>query len=429
MEGKTNRLLALEGLRGIAAVAVVFYHCLLVFYPALFFGKDYYVDNVHRIHFENILAGSPFTVFLSGTFSVSIFFIISGFVLTIGFFQGGDQKIIKRLAAKRYPRLMLPALVSVLIVWLLLAFGLNVNKDHAQIITQSLWLQSNWHMLVPNLGNAISEGVVGIVTGSTALYYNAVLWTLSYELIGSVLVFAIALIFKESKYRWLIYLILFLFTYTTWYAGFIVGMILADLYSSKHFPFSTIKRTPLMVGGLVVGLFLGGYPSSLMDTKLTVYKSLSLGWLDKIQNQTFYLTVGAALVLIAVLTVAPLTRFFESKIMRTLGKYSFSLYLVHTSIIFVICTGLFMILVPTMGYNKAAILAIIGCIPAIALVTFFFEKYVDRPSVRISGIFANWLFGTPQASLVSDDPQIGFVAPRNSFVMFMQKSVQRLRRR
>ena len=78
-----------------------------------------------------------------------------------------------------------------------------------------------------------------------------------------------------------------------------------------------------------------------------------------------------------------------------LGKYTFSLYLVHKLVLFTVCTGLFVLIEPAIGYNKAAVVSILVSLPVIFLSTVLFERYIDAPSIRISGMFANWTLGLP----------------------------------
>ncbi len=396
MEGKTNRLFALEGLRGIAAIVVVVFHLCLIFYPAFFYGVGMYVPSLHHFHFEDNIFGNPLSVFMSGAFAVTVFFVISGFVLSIGFFRTHDQMVIRKLAAKRYIRLMLPVLASIGIVWIILSLGLDNPKEVTETMTHSQWLASIWN-LVPNLGDALSQGVWGVFSiGDVS--YNPVLWTMKYELIGSFLIFGISLLFKQSKHRWIIYILLIAGTYNSYYLGFVLGMLLADLYSEGRFPF-TETRKPTMIGVFLIGLLMGGYP--VVSSMGTFYASMRINWLTEAQNESFYLSLGAAFVVAGILTIPRLSRLFGSKLISKLGKYTFSLYLVHMAVIFTITTSLFVWLHGFLGYNKAALLAAIMSLPFIAIVAYWFERYVDAPSIRLSGIFSNWLLGLPQSEGVS----------------------------
>ncbi|WP_019915138.1 acyltransferase family protein [Paenibacillus sp. HW567] len=73
-----SKLLYLNGLRGVAALVVVFSHYTLSFFPALHTGNTSDVYN----SFELFVSGSPLNVFYNGSFAVFIFFILSGFVLS-----------------------------------------------------------------------------------------------------------------------------------------------------------------------------------------------------------------------------------------------------------------------------------------------------------------------------------------------------------
>lgn len=414
-EGKNRRLPELEGLRAVAAIVVVVFHALLMFYPAMFYGAEAY-RSVHHIHFEDNVYGQPFMGLLYGTFSVAIFFVLSGFVLSVGFFTTKNEQVIQKLAAKRYLRLMLPALASILLTWAILAFGLGAYKLHAQEVTQSDWLIGLWSF-VPNFGDALWQGVIGIFQGNVE--YNPVLWTMKYELIGSFIIFGSLMLFGKNKYRPVLYVLLALAFYRTWYFGFIIGMILADQYASGRFPFRATNKGLLMVA-LVFGVVLGGYMPGV-----GFYQYIHMNWLDDGQNQIFFITVGAALVVVCSLVLGWLRRIFASRFVSGLGKYTFSLYLVHKAVLFTVTAAAFTYSLHHFGfgYNKAALFAMGVSIPFVALATYLFEKYVDAPSIRLSGKFSYVVLGLPEKSA---DPD--FSAYSETSRNILQRGCQRAKR-
>lgn len=119
---------------------VVLTHFVFLFYPAMRSGEMHLAHN----RFEDNIYGTPLTLLLAGTLAVAIFFVLSGFVLSIGFFKTGDQNIVKKLATGRYLRLMLPAFASVLLALVLIKLGAHSLTSTAGEIANSTSLSQKW---------------------------------------------------------------------------------------------------------------------------------------------------------------------------------------------------------------------------------------------------------------------------------------------
>lgn len=385
---KSNRFMELEGLRGLAAIVVVVYHAMIMYYPGIAYGHNANLAPVQNMRFEDNLYGNPLNVFLSGGFAVAIFFVLSGFVLSIGFFQTGKQSIIQRLASKRYLRLMLPALMSTLFVFILVVLDLSINRQATINITHSGSLATDWNF-VPSFLEAMKQGTTSIFLQSGGSY-NAVLWTMYYEFIGSFIVFITLLVFGLSRYRWIIYIGLLWMTLGMWFFGIILGMVLADIYAHRSQIFLTGRRiwAWFALGG---GLLLGGYP--ILSTKGTFYEPFTISRYTEDQNAALYMSLGAVLVVVAVLGLSPLSKLFRHPKISFLGRYTYSLYLTHTLVLYTLGTTLFVLLAHHFGLNKSAVFATIMCLPAIALVTWLFEKYIDAPSIRFANFFSDIVLG------------------------------------
>src|SRR4051812_33118012 len=93
----TQRIGALDGLRGLAAFGVVVSHLVAGFVPALYFGgaaAGAWQDEVSR---------SPLFVFYNGSFFVHIFFVMSGYVIAQS--VAHSRSPLALLTGKRYLRL------------------------------------------------------------------------------------------------------------------------------------------------------------------------------------------------------------------------------------------------------------------------------------------------------------------------------------
>ena len=386
-----ERFMELEGLRGVAAIAVVIYHALVIFYPAMFYGIGHPLAPVAHGQFESVVFGTPVGVLMSGVFAVSIFFVLSGFVLSIGFFQTRRIEIVQKLAIKRYLRLMLPALASIMIVFVLLSLHLHESKASTELITQSGASSTLWQF-EPNIFVALNQGLWQIFTTTLdARHYNPVLWTMQYEFIGSFLVFGFLLLFGTAKHRWITYIILVLVFMNTWYMGFVIGMIFADLYAHKReLATRYLNKKVQLIGWVFLagGLIIGGYP--LVDPQGGFYNLLYIKSIPVGANLINYTILGASMVVFSVLTVPRLSIFFKNPKVSRLGKYTYSLYLTHLPILFVVSTSIFVVLVRVVEYKLATVGAISMTVPIIAVCAWLFEKYVDAPSIRLSGRFYQW---------------------------------------
>lgn len=390
-----HRFMELEGLRGMAAIIVVVFHALLLFYPGMMYGISSYGSTyTPNMPLEKFWYGNPLGGLLSGTFAVSIFFVLSGFVLTVGFFQKKNPEIIKRLAAKRYIRLMLPALVSIMFAYALMKLGLSIGQGQTSAITHSVWLQGLWTM-PPHFLEAITQGLYGMFM-QVGASYNPVLWTISYELIGSFVVFAGALLFAQSKYRWIIYGVMLFWLWNTWLFGFALGMLMADMYVSRRNVLAAIRQ-PLLWPLLILGIFLGGYPPN--ETTGTLYAPLGISQLSMTQNQSFYTALGATLVVLCVILLPRLAGFFAHKRISILGRYTYSLYLVHMPLLLTVCTGIFVALHAHMGLHRASVISIVLYLVVVGIATYVFERFIDAPSTKLSGVVADIYFEKRSLSL------------------------------
>lgn len=149
---KAEKLLYLEGIRGIAAMVVVASHFVYAFYPQL---KGTVNSGAEITSFVALIGMTPIGIFHEGRFAVRLFFVLSGVVLSLSFFRTGDREKAVSGAVRRYFRLTIPILAAVLVAYLLHRSGLFFNGRVAAS-TSNEWLLP-FYEFVPSVALLLRE--------------------------------------------------------------------------------------------------------------------------------------------------------------------------------------------------------------------------------------------------------------------------------
>ncbi len=155
-----------------------------------------------------LAARTPFRVVWEAQWAVSLFFVLSGFVLTLAYFRSGRQATMSSAAVRRYFRLMIPAAASILFAYVLLKCGWMYNRTAVASMDGAApsahWWLNVFYNFKPSFRVALKDCFWTTFFGNGSLY-NQNLWTMPVELQGSFLVYTFALLFGKLRNRWLIY--------------------------------------------------------------------------------------------------------------------------------------------------------------------------------------------------------------------------------
>jgi peptidoglycan/LPS O-acetylase OafA/YrhL len=375
---KKHHFLYLDGLRGWASMVVVLYHFILAFYPALYSAQP------EESHFPNLIdctiATSPYSIFYNGHFCVCIFFCLSGFVLSYKYLKEGDPEVIISSAVKRYFRLLIPVLFSILLVFLLQKCSFFFHDAVADKTFSIRWLKGFWktdHTLKQMLDNAFIQ-----VFFNQDIAYNTVLWTMRTELLGSYLVFSLLALFSRLRHRFLIYgfiAVVFLKVFLFHYVGFLAGMIICDLYISKPKFLYWISKRGINGTLLAIGTFLGSCPSVITKKSIYAYFTLRGEYAPD-----FYHVAGSLFILTAFLGNRTIQNLFSSKWSLHLGRCSFSMYLLHVPVIGSIGCFLFLKTEGMGSYHQQVFFVFVVYLLVVLVSSYYMTKYVDKNGIRLS---------------------------------------------
>lgn len=352
-----NSTAYLDGLRGFAAFLVYFYHHISWFYgptDALLYGWGH--EGYHFIFQLPFLR----VFFTGGNAAVAIFFILSGYVLSLSPLRslrdGNPKKCYNSLisATVRRPfRLYIPPIGVGLAFALVLHLPFGLAPKMAWPTPESTlykelvrFVPETWHMVNPFERHGTKEHWY---------IYNPPSYTMAIEFVGSMAVFSLIAAFSTVSTRiraglFALACITFLTTGLWAMAMFMGGVLLAlnDLSGWDH---AFLEKKPLRVSRSVmhhIFFFTGWYllcqPSGIRDPKQSSeqpgFYILTEILTPRVYFQDEYWRWwnfwGALMLVYAVLRIQYLQTFFTTKPLKYLGRVCFALYLVHTPLLWTI---------------------------------------------------------------------------------------------
>jgi len=361
-----SRFRSLDGLRGLAAVVVIAYHATLInpTFAAIILQGVRSPDP-----FWNALVYSPLRIFVAGGPAVIVFFVLSGFVLTLQVRRAADWDW-SGYFPRRLVRLFLPAAGSVILAVIL---GLAVFRG-AQA-NPSAWVQSYTFV-----GFDYRKPLQALDLFDGNPDFNSPLWSLRWEVLFSLLLPVYVWIVAKGRVVTAIALAAVpVLVFIGWDSGdatlqylpcFFVGSALTVLLAPVESPRPTVMRWPRELAWIAIclaSLFL------LVLGSITARGLASAPHLASLANAT--VVIGAGGIVLVAARWRPAIRLLSTPLFAWLGRISFSLYLVHVPIL--IATGNVLAALPW-----PAVL-VIGVVIAFG-VGELFSRFIERPSHRLS---------------------------------------------
>lgn len=366
-----------DGLRGTAALCVAISHFITAYlptmmhktHPGLFRGNDN-----PSILFD-IFTFPLVSIFYNGHFAVLIFFVLSGYVLTLPYFS--NPSIYKTILLKRlwgrYFRLNIPIAAAIAISFVIYQLGFYQNIPAGKISGSSGWFDLFYQPGLTAL-MAIKEAVYSSITLGQSQFLPPV-WTLKVEFIGSLYVL-LFYILKPKNYLLLPIAIALILLHVVhressiyFFAIFFGSLISLARVNRKMKPYL-----------FFIGIYFGGFQ---FESVLYDYLPQILIW----ERKTFYNTLGAVFLTTSIVSGFG-EKFFTSRIIQFLGKISFSIYLLH----FIILCSISSFLYVALPQGEVFLMLNFLIYLSLCLISSrIFEVVVDHYSINISHQFASYV--------------------------------------
>lgn len=341
----------IDGIRGWAAFIVLIFHT---------FGE--------MLKYVSPVVQSPWlSPFFAGGVAVAVFFVLSGDALSSSFFAGGEPNAIDRLVVRRYFRLTIPVFLSCLITYLIMTTGLDYHKEAAVILKRPDWLGIFLNFNESLLG-FIRYSLIGVYTSHTKeLSYNPVLWTMSIEMAGSMIVFILCYVWKRlNDPEWVcaglaVILTLIGSSFGLFFAGMLFGAyrrkgLFENLLTQRNHQFLAFA---IVFSIIFISIFTSGMLESSVLRLVT--------------------PLIAVLLVFCFYSQKHFKSFFCNKLSRFLGEISFPLYLVHFQVLISLMSWLVIQDFTTRGVIDQNTMLVFGGISAfVSLLLAWGFRFIER---------------------------------------------------
>ncbi len=355
----SSRLVTLDSLRGIAALTVMIHHYLLTL-PAVYpYGQP------QASAFVKLLEFSPLHLLWAGYEAVLLFFVLSGFVLSLPPVHGATFHYVPFII-KRWTRIWLPYITVVTVAGLANLLVGHVHVDGTSVWFQDAWSGMSWIGYLQHL----------LLIGDLEPYqteFVPVVWSLQYEMLASLL-FPV-LLFLSRSVPWPLLMVgsavlnVIGHRYEQPLRGlefplmFLVGILLAR---HKDRLVSIVQGLPGVFRYLLLAVALGLYVCSWLGWR-SGRSPLETALLDS------GITLASALAIVIALSSRRASTLLTWRPVEWAGRISYSIYLTHTLVLLVVVHSLGRLL------PLGILLAL--CVPLTLIVSHFTYRWVEQPSI------------------------------------------------
>lgn len=355
----------LDSLRGLAALSVFLFHAF----------------NVFWIRDESstwaIISKTPLKILWGGHEAVILFFILSGFVLSLPYFSS-KQNNYPTFAIKRFFRIYIPYIFAVLFSILARIWFMNEGE-----------IAGVWNGEI-NLG-LITNHIFMIGTYNT-LAFDPVIWSLIHEFRIS-LIFPLLMYFMV-KYDWkkilTVGLVISIVSigFTSYYDErvdllsspiisfhyvlmFIVGAILAKHREDLVTKINSQKfKTHIFL--LLIGAFLYSYAINISANTIGYFVDVTIvefvaDWL---------ITIGGSIFILIAISSSKLFSFLNKRPLLHIGKLSYSFYLYHLPVLLIVYS--------LVGYSIPIWISIVTSLILSFIISQLGYHYIEQPSIILS---------------------------------------------
>lgn len=374
----TGRLLWIDGLKGLFSILVVFCHLACVFVPGLYNIKD------AKTAFEVFWVNSPLNVITNGNTAVQFFFFASGLLITRNVYIKSKKRERFKPLEKKYLSFLSVVAPAITFSFLLMSFGLMFHQQ-ALALDLKLTFVDKFNNFQPSFVKYLFEVLLGtFVKGSD--YVNP-LWTIRYELLGTIITYSLAYYVCNNRqrgfYTYAFACVALILTNVN-LCTFMFGAAVWDLVVNKDTTDDLLSKLVLYIerNNLIKLVFmLVGIYLACCNMQVTGVYSV-FGIISPFAS--VIRAIGVAICAFIICLCPNFQRIFSMKCLTELGNVSAYVYAFHWPIILSLGCGLFVVFYNKLNYNICVLIISISCVSISVIIAYLYK--------RISKIITHTLF-------------------------------------
>lgn len=301
MKDNFIRLNFLDSTRAIAALVVLVFHT-----------NTYILEKVFNANHSEFVLGNKIHyligIIFNGQNAVSYFFVLSGFVISLFYFQTQKQVIIKSYVIKRVFRIF-PLYLTIVLI----AYITNYKEVEVVVLIKEA-------LLIPNFHTLILPG-----------------WTMSIELFISLFIpFFIIFIYNLNQKQTIIFLTLVVLipsVFGAFVIHFILGIWLAFKYCKNELSSLGVGNKYVLFFALVM-FFLRPIIEPIKIIENNLIDLLGFVGMDIYRFYYFCSAISSFYFIAFLLKDFKLQKLLSNKMLVKLGQISYGIYLIHWLVIY-----------------------------------------------------------------------------------------------
>jgi peptidoglycan/LPS O-acetylase OafA/YrhL len=360
-----RRIVALDGLRGVAAIMVLLHHALLML-PVFADYEWYSKVPAHISTGKFLLLRTPLRLVWAGQERAIMFFVLSGFVLCLPWLSGKRQSY-GRFLLGRFCRIYPPYIAAMALAALASVFiGGHVLPNASVYFNELGWAHH------PDAGTLPS--ILLVLTNHHSDYINEAVWSLTWEVRVAIL-FPL-LMLPILRWRNMGAAQVYVFLLLLGQAGRHLLRAHPDFGqvfgNGCRYTGCFVLGTAIAMNRVKMGEWFARHHSAFGWLCLTL--GLGICWAPWPHFRDDIVAIGAALLIVAIIGTVSLRNWLAKDYWLWLGQRSYSLYLIHVPVVMVtviLCGG------------KVPPLTCLLVIPLSIALAQIFHLHVELPSVAL----------------------------------------------